>query len=344
MRAPVRAAQHLGGGQQVLRPRARRVLARRGGGERRLLEDQQAVDVLEVVVRAEPERVDLALGGRVHPAALVARERALLVVGRDDVLPQLGPDLLEQVAEAPDDGEVPADGVTALQHVTGRHGRDADRSDACQGSHAHRTTRRHTPPMRYALRTLADVPPDDDWLSPRERAVLDGLEGDRRRAEWRLGRWAAKALLGPGAEVLVAPDGAPATDGVSISHRKGRALAVVAEGAVGCDLEPLERRSDAFLRTVLSEAERERVEGLDDEARMLAGTIAWTAKEAAFKALRGGREIRDAEATFDAGAVGAWHPVRVDWPDGASTSGWWRVADGWVMSVASEPPAPAPRP
>ena len=216
--------------------------------------------------------------------------------------------------------------------------------------------------MRYALRTLDDVPSDDAWLSAREREILAALEGEKRREEWRLGRWTAKALLGPDAEILAAPDGAPQVEGrpdapraerraLSISHRKGRALAVAGEGAVGCDLEPLAPHSDAFLRAVLSEGERARVEALDEEARLFVGTIAWTAKEAAYQALRGGREIRDAYAGFtgphaasDAPLLtdGVWRPLLVDWPDGASIGGWWRAADGWVMSVASEPPIGSP--
>ncbi|HEX9886570.1 MAG TPA: 4'-phosphopantetheinyl transferase superfamily protein, partial [Longimicrobiales bacterium] len=65
------------------------------------------------------------------------------------------------------------------------------------------------------------VPEDDDWLSPAERAVLAGLGIEKRRRDWRLGRWLAKrAVLGwlesrgrraplTGVEILAAPDGAP---------------------------------------------------------------------------------------------------------------------------------------
>jgi hypothetical protein len=70
-----------------------------------VLEDDEAVDLLHLVVRAEPEGVDLALRRGVDPPALVARERAFLVVGGDDVLTQLGSERLEQVAEVPDKGE-----------------------------------------------------------------------------------------------------------------------------------------------------------------------------------------------------------------------------------------------
>jgi hypothetical protein len=46
--------------------------------------------LLEVVVGAEPEIVVLTLRRGIHPAALAAAERTLLVVVGDDVLPELG--------------------------------------------------------------------------------------------------------------------------------------------------------------------------------------------------------------------------------------------------------------
>src|SRR5215472_5275 len=88
----------------------------------------------------------------------------------------------------------------------------------------------------------ADVPAGDDWLGDSERLVLASLRDARRRADWRLGRWTAKRALGAWLgmaparfEVLRATDGAPEAwlDGqhsgvsVSLSHRAGRALAVV---------------------------------------------------------------------------------------------------------------------
>src|SRR6476619_5091832 len=62
--------------------------------------------VFQVVVGAEPEIVVLLLRRGVHPPTLVAGERALLVIGRDDVLPQLGADSLDQVPAVPDEGKL----------------------------------------------------------------------------------------------------------------------------------------------------------------------------------------------------------------------------------------------
>src|ERR1035437_1499181 len=91
----------------------------RGGNlrERAVLDDGVPVDEFYVVVRAEPEGVGHPLRRRVHPTALVPRERALLVVASGDVLPQFRTDRLQQIPSVPDDGEVPAHGMTPLQQV-----------------------------------------------------------------------------------------------------------------------------------------------------------------------------------------------------------------------------------
>ena len=65
----------------------------------------------------KPNDVRSPLGGGVDPAPLVARERPLLVVGGDDVLAQLRPERLEQVAQVPDDREVAQDRAAALHQV-----------------------------------------------------------------------------------------------------------------------------------------------------------------------------------------------------------------------------------
>lgn len=214
----------------------------------------------------------------------------------------------------------------------------------------------------WLSRSAADVAAGDAWLGPRERAALGALTVERRRADWRLGRWTAKAavaaLLAIDAgrvEVVAAADGAPEAwvDGartevsVSLSHRGGRALAVVARApvVVGCDLEVVEPRSAAFVREWLTEGEQARVRaaGADDGGRV--ANLAWTAKEAAAKVRREGLrlDVRHAEAMpGDAAAVDGWRPLEVVWREGPRTAGWWREEPGWVMTIAAEPPAGPP--
>jgi 4'-phosphopantetheinyl transferase len=217
----------------------------------------------------------------------------------------------------------------------------------------------------WLTRWLADVPSDDGWLGPREREVLAGLRVDKRRGDWRLGRHAAKTAVATWlgvppsrVEVIAAPDGAPeawldrrrAPVSVSLSHRAGRALVVVAEAgtALGCDLEVIEPRSPAFLNDWLAPAERALVARTAGSRRDLVANLAWTAKEAAAKARREGMrlDVRDAVATPD--GIGSpnlgWRRLAVRWAnDGARVDGWWRAEPGWVMAVMGGG-FPAPRP
>ncbi len=205
----------------------------------------------------------------------------------------------------------------------------------------------------WLTRSSADVADGDAWLGERERVVHAALRTPKRREDWRLGRWTAKAALAAwlGAEparieVLAAADGAPdawldgapAPVSISLSHRAGRALAAVASApcVVGCDLELLEPRSPAFVRDWLAPEER----GLDPN-------LAWTAKEAAAKVRREGLrlDVRAAVVSLpDAPAAGGWRPLLVDWTrEGVATRGWWRTEDGFVMTLAAAPQLPPPR-
>jgi 4'-phosphopantetheinyl transferase len=216
----------------------------------------------------------------------------------------------------------------------------------------------------WLLRSLADVPAGDTWLTARERRTAAGLRVRRRRRDWRLGRFTAKAAVGAWLsvaperiEILPAPDGAPEAwvDGerapvsVSLSHRAGRALAVVAQApdVVGCDLERVEPRSGAFVREWLAPAEHGLLAAHAEADRARLANLVWTAKEAAAKVRREGLRLdvrRAIVAPAGAGASdGAWRALRVEWGDGgAPIGGWWRARDGWVMTIAGDPAPPRP--
>jgi 4'-phosphopantetheinyl transferase len=209
----------------------------------------------------------------------------------------------------------------------------------------------------WLTRCHADVPADDGWLGAAERRVLAGLRIAPRRDSWRLGRWTAKAaasafleLPPQRIEILAAPDGAPevwvsgerAPMSISLSHRAGRALAVVtaAPAVVGCDLEVVEPRSGAFVREWLAAPEQALVAGLPESARDRTVNGMWTAKEAVSKVRREGLRLDVRHAVVEVPPPGAgWRALRVRW-DGRAIAGWWRDEPGWVMSVAGQP-APA---
>ncbi len=158
-------------------------------------------------------------------------------------------------------------------------------------------------------------------------------------------------------EILPAQDGAPdvwldarpAPVSLSLSHRAGRALVLVGDGArpLGCDIELIEHRSDAFVRQWLASPERALVAAARDATRRdLVANLIWTGKEAAAKVRREGLrlDVRHAVVSMESRADGDWAGLQVTWPTGQVTSGWWRAEGEWVMSVAGTPVAVAPRP
>ena len=220
--------------------------------------------------------------------------------------------------------------------------------------------------VEWLTASAAEVPPDDGWLGPAERDVLAGLRVDKRRADWRLGRWAAKHVVAQAqgipaerVEILAAADGAPEAwlggrpleVSVSLSHRGGRAIAATAPGPVviGCDLELVEPRSPAFIRQWLPAAEQALLASVEGAERARLANLLWCAREAAAKVRREGLrlDVRRAEVELDgvcaaapaAWAPGRWRPMRVLWEDAEPAAGWWRREPGWVMAIAGTPAA-----
>lgn len=212
-----------------------------------------------------------------------------------------------------------------------------------------------------AIGALADVPPDDEWLTDAERDVLAGLHLSRRRDDWRLGRWTARSAVAAATghtdappseiQVLADEDGAPraAINGyrrpisLSISHRAGRAFCVAADAdlALGCDVELIESRSDAFIRDYFTEGERSLVLAAEPGERPLLANLVWAAKEAALKGLRTGlrADTRSVVVGWIGEGAGSWAPLLIgvrdraeDWP------GWWRYQDGFLYTVAADRP------
>lgn len=225
--------------------------------------------------------------------------------------------------------------------------------------------------IRWASATIAELPPSNSWLGTRERALLARMRAKPRRDSFLLGRLAGKRLLGDAVELLPAPEGAPyAVQGdaqlglaVSISHRAGLAVCAAAVGAVvlGCDVEQIEPRSDAFLHDFLTPAERTCVAAASDKAQC--ANLIWSAKESALKALRVGlaRDTQELEVTHS--LYSSWDGVRVDVrhlhsasgsePDaraarladlcvidrksGRRLAGGWRRLDDFVLTLVCEP-------
>jgi 4'-phosphopantetheinyl transferase len=214
---------------------------------------------------------------------------------------------------------------------------------------------------------MADVPRDDAWLSPREAAWVARMRFPKRRGEFRLGRWTAKNALalslgrGHSAEALRtieidrAGDGAPvplvdrrpADAYVTMTDRADQAVCLVGPPGrpLGCDLELVEPRSDAFVADFLTPAEQRLVAGAQvGDAPDLLANLVWCGKESALKVLRTGlrRDTRSVEVSLPGGpAVGGWSPLSVRASEGTVFPGWWQRFGAFVLTVAAtEPFAP----
>jgi len=219
--------------------------------------------------------------------------------------------------------------------------------------------------------TEADLPSADDWLSPSEGAWLNTMRFSKRRSDWKLGRWTAKNALAlyllylkvpadpqvlASIEIRPAPSGAPeaffqnkpAVATISISHRAGIAACAVAcsSGVLGCDIETIEPRSDAFVADYFTTAEQSFVAQAPaaDRPRLLA--LLWSAKESALKALHEGLRldartviVNPADAAFD---FDSWSPMAVRSSDHRIFCGWWQDTDNIVRTVVAAPPPNPP--
>jgi 4'-phosphopantetheinyl transferase len=208
---------------------------------------------------------------------------------------------------------------------------------------------------------MIDVPPDDRWLSRREAAWVSRMRFEKRRSEFRLGRWTAKNAIAlflgrprspPDLQVVEidrAPDGAPAPliegmrapASISMTDRADQAVCVVAAPrlGLGVDLELVEPRSEAFVADYLTAGERRLVgEASSREGRDVRANLIWCAKESALKVLRTGlrRDTRSVEVSFpDAPSVDGWAPIAVRSIEGACYSGWWRRYGAFILTVAA---------
>src|ERR1039458_7014150 len=232
--------------------------------------------------------------------------------------------------------------------------------------------------------TEADLPPENTWLSASEAVRLDGMRFAKRHADWRLGRWTAKRALAAylnlpshppdlaDIEIRSAPSGAPevfianqpAEVAISLSHRAGvAACAVTQSGAeLGCDLEIVEPRSDAFIADYFATEEHELIERTSTAERSLLLALLWSGKESALKALRTGLRLdtrsvtvspvlplqhedesaRDPARIFQSSCgPNSWYPLHVVYEGGQIFHGWWQSTGDLLRTmVASPPPAP----
>jgi 4'-phosphopantetheinyl transferase len=228
--------------------------------------------------------------------------------------------------------------------------------------------------VRWLARGMHDVPESADWLSPAESARLATLRFPKRRTEVRLARWTAKQAVARALdldddggtlaliEIRAAPSGAPkvffrgehAPVAVSMTDRADWAVCVVGpcDLAVGCDLELVEDRTDAFVRDWFTPTEQDLVFGADPgEERHLLANLVWSAKESALKVLQTGlrRDTRSVEVdVVEVAGHARWARLVVRAEEGNAFPGWWRRYGDFVLTFAADadrgPPMPLEEP
>jgi 4'-phosphopantetheinyl transferase len=211
--------------------------------------------------------------------------------------------------------------------------------------------------------TEADVPAENDWLSERELPTINGFRIPKRRADWRLGRWTVKRAVSAylnlpvsqqvlaTIEIRPAPSGAPevflcnsrASLSISLSHCSGIGLCAVTSPAVklGCDLELIESRHEAFVSDYFTEDEQvliSRAQGEENKTKLT--TLVWSAKESTLKALREGLRLdtRSAVVNLDAGLgdINGWSRMQVRHVNGDVFHGWWQINDKLVRTMVAD--------
>ena len=223
-------------------------------------------------------------------------------------------------------------------------------------------------PVYCLTQMLSQLPPDDRWLAPAERARASAFRFPKRRNDWLLGRWTAKeavrsylSLTGcevpqhASLEIRSAPDGAPeaflAGDPVGValalSHCRDHGFCAVAPAgvALGCDLEAVEPREPPFIADYFNDSERERIMCAPAAEQPLLATLLWGAKESVLKCLREGlrRDTRSVAVHLCAANSPGWNPFTACCEEsGRPFHGWWRCVLPFVQTMASSIPSHEP--
>ncbi len=217
--------------------------------------------------------------------------------------------------------------------------------------------------------TEPDVPSHDAWLSEAECARLASIQFPKRRADWRLGRWTAKcaisAYLGTPTDdntlcritISAAPSGAPqvllgqsaANIIISLTHSAGTAACAIAESdsALGCDIEAIEPRTEAFITDYFTAEERDVLFRCPEPRRMHLANVMWSAKESALKALQEGLRLdtRSVVVTLDqrrSHVQNGWSPLQVTAAGTATFHGWYQIGVEFARTLVGSPQPEAP--
>ena len=205
------------------------------------------------------------------------------------------------------------------------------------------------------------------YLSPAELQKFASFRFPKRRNEWLLGCWTAKALAQSipayqqpsldQIEICNTPEGAPyiqltgkttPVHCLSISHSNSFAMCALAPGQdvrVGADLEKIEARTETFILDYFTTTERQLVDICPAETRAVVVTLIWSMKESMLKALGVGLrrdtrsvEVRSVDGLLHAGNnTGKWQRIQIGEQNTSNRAwtGWWQRRDQFALTLAA---------
>ena len=211
----------------------------------------------------------------------------------------------------------------------------------------------------WHVQQAGSIPAPERWLHPGEQRIAAGFKFQKRKHDWLLGRWTAKqaviAFIGKTQtppspnqiEIRKAPDGAPevfidnrpSSCILSLSHSHQFALCALAEKGIklGCDLESVETRSEAFIKDYLTKSEYELIKSTNTPNRSTYTNLIWSAKESTMKATRKGLSVdtRSVEVNFSPSHdKKQWNRLATfDTNSNQAFFGFWRTQNDMVLTI-----------
>jgi phosphopantetheinyl transferase len=217
------------------------------------------------------------------------------------------------------------------------------------------------PDVRWLLCRWTPDLKEEEFLLPEELQDGRRYRHAGRHRQWLLGRAAAKWLLLEQAGLnwssqnarrfylLRHPDGWPQVFSaageelaltLTISHSADYALCALSErgaGALGADLEVIEKRSQALIEDFFTEREKDLLRAVPFAERDRAVNAVWCLKEALLKAAKTGlrRRATDVEVR-SLGGVGksGWQEAQIRISPGGVGSGWWKSSEDGRLVLA----------
>lgn len=146
-------------------------------------------------------------------------------------------------------------------------------------------------------------------------------------------------------QTLILGDRAPFS--LSISHSQSIAMCCIyAEGFnLGCDIEYIEERSEAFVADYFTEDELKMMRDSEHSKKNIVSNLIWSAKESALKTLREGLRLDTRSVSFTCDAIdfsSEWFPIKIQVNNTSTLHGWGRIGERFVQTIACEQPTTKP--